>query len=230
MKKITVIQHTSAEYLGLIEDHLEGRRIRFQYHRPFTEQGTIPASDIGDGLIILGGGPWGAGGSRDVPTLAQEVALTRSCYMSGLPIVGIGLGAQIVSLACDGSVTPAPLQLKIGEMKRTDVGALNGFLPETAPHVVYMRDRPAPPAFAKTLAVDTDGESAIFQIGEKVFGFTGHPGVKRAMVEDLIMEFEEAPKDPGPALDAIGSMKSHIEESLISIMTGLIQKTGLMRD
>ena len=29
MKTLVVIQHTSAEYLGLIEDHFEGRRIRF---------------------------------------------------------------------------------------------------------------------------------------------------------------------------------------------------------
>ena len=42
MKLIHVVQHTSAEYLGLIEDHLEGRGIRFRYHRPFTSKGTLP--------------------------------------------------------------------------------------------------------------------------------------------------------------------------------------------
>ena len=64
---LSVVQHTSADYLGLIEDHLEGRRIRFRYFRPFTEQGTIPQStDICDGLMLLGGGPWGSAGARDV--------------------------------------------------------------------------------------------------------------------------------------------------------------------
>jgi hypothetical protein len=29
LKTVHVFQHTSAEYLGLIEDHLEGRSIRF---------------------------------------------------------------------------------------------------------------------------------------------------------------------------------------------------------
>ena len=42
MNLLHVIQHTSADYLGLMEDHLEGRRIRFRYFRPFTEQGTVP--------------------------------------------------------------------------------------------------------------------------------------------------------------------------------------------
>ena len=30
MNLLHVIQHTSADYLGLMEDHLEGRRIRFR--------------------------------------------------------------------------------------------------------------------------------------------------------------------------------------------------------
>lgn len=229
MKTLTVIQHTSAEYLGLMEDHLEGRRIRFRYHRPFTEDGKVPPFVSDGGLVLLGGGPWGAAGGRDVPTLADEIALAKAYYMHGLPVIGVGLGAQIVSLACGGGVAPAPLRFRAGRWRRVEEGALNGFLPESAPHIIYMRDAPVPPDFARTLAVDEEGAPAIFQIGENVFGFTGHPGVKRAMAEDLIMEFEESVDDPGAALDAVGVMKSEIEDSLVSIMTGLIQKTGLMR-
>ena len=47
MNLLNVVQHTSADYLGLMEDHLEGRRISFRYFRPFTERGDIPrAGDI----------------------------------------------------------------------------------------------------------------------------------------------------------------------------------------
>ena len=78
VKTLAVVQHTSAEYLGLIEDHLEGRRIRFRYARPFATGGRVPGPDaLDDGLVLLGGGPWGSAGVRDVPTLAQEIALTR---------------------------------------------------------------------------------------------------------------------------------------------------------
>ena len=31
MKTLCVLQHVEAEYLGLIEDHFEGRNIRFRY-------------------------------------------------------------------------------------------------------------------------------------------------------------------------------------------------------
>ena len=60
MKTVCVIQHTEAEYLGLMEDHFEGRNIRFLYQRPFASGGTIPSEIEGfDGLILLGGGPYG---------------------------------------------------------------------------------------------------------------------------------------------------------------------------
>ncbi len=229
MKSLTVIQHTSAEYLGLMEEHFEGRRIRFQYHRPFTESGSVPFDAIGDGVVFLGGGPWGSAGGRDLPTLKEEVALARHCFMSGVPLIGIGLGAQIISLACDGRSAPSALTLRTGSLRRVDDKALGGFLPAQCPHVVYMRDKPVPPPFARTLAVDDAGDCAIFQVGKNIFGFTGHPGTKRAIIEDLVMEFTEGPDNPGAALDAVGAMKAAIEESLLSIMTGLILETELMR-
>ena len=46
MNVVAVIQHTSGEYLGLMEDHLEGRRIRFQYFRPFAGGGKLPAPEL----------------------------------------------------------------------------------------------------------------------------------------------------------------------------------------
>ena len=54
VRTLAVIQHTSADYLGLIEDHLEGRRIRFRYYRPFTGGRSLPApDDVSGGLVLL---------------------------------------------------------------------------------------------------------------------------------------------------------------------------------
>lgn len=229
MKILTVIQHTSADYLGLMEDHLEGRGIGFNYHRPFTESGIVPAfSAAGDGLVLLGGGPWGSAGERDVPTLKEEVKLTRACFMAGIPILGIGLGAQILCLAADGSVEASPLEFSCETVKRIDAKALNGFMPEGYINPVYMRDRPVPPSYAKILAEDEHGHAAAFQIGKNVLGFTGHLGFKLAMAEDLIMEFEESPATTGVTLDVLRAKKHDIADALVPIMTGLIQITGWM--
>ncbi|MBV1705662.1 MAG: hypothetical protein KGQ37_00470 [Hyphomicrobiales bacterium] len=231
MKHLTIIQHTSADYLGLMEDHFEGRRIRFSYFRPFTAGGKVPeATAISDGLILLGGGPWGSAGERIVPNLDAEIRLARMCLMLDKPVIGIGLGAQILSLAADGGAVATPLNFEVGMAQRQADDALNGFLPAQFPHVVYMRDRPEPPAYAKILAHDAAGLPALFQIGRKAFGFTGHPGFKLAMAEDLVMEFEESPDNPLPKFAALGRMKQQIEDALVPIMTGLIQLTGLMEN
>ena len=230
MKLLHVIQHTSAEYLGLMEDHFDGRGIRYRYFRPFTEGTPLPARGaLVDGLVLLGGGPWGSVGERPLPTLAEEVAITRSYLMSGKPVIGIGLGAQILSIAADGAAEEAPLTFTVARARRTGDDSLNGFMPADMPHVVFMRDRPLPPAYAITLSCDKAGRTAAFQMGENVFGFTGHPGFKRAMAEDLIMEFAETPANTGVVLDQLTAVKTEIEDSLVPLMTGLIQKTGLMR-
>jgi GMP synthase-like glutamine amidotransferase len=230
VKTLDVIQHTSADYLGLMEDHFEGRRIRFRYIRPFTEKGRIPAiSECGDGLVLLGGGPWGTAGTRDLPTLAEESELTRAFLDLGRPVIGIGLGAQILCLAAGGGSEAAPLSFGVGQARRVVDDALNGFMPEVMPHVYYMRDRPVLPEGVRTLAMDDAGRPAIFEIGERAIGFTGHPGFKPAMAEDLIMEFEECPDDPVPALEKLRLAVRDLEDALVPLMTGLVQVTGLMQ-
>jgi hypothetical protein len=42
------------------------------------------------------------------------------------------------------------------------------------------------------------GRAALWQVGHSAFGFASHPGLKVAMVEDLVMEFDESAPDVGP--------------------------------
>jgi GMP synthase-like glutamine amidotransferase len=226
---VHVVQHTSAEYLGLIEDHLEGRSIRFRYHRPFTGKAPLPTAEaLGQGLILLGGGPWGSAGVRDVPTLKEEIALARAALESEKPLIGIGLGAQILALAAAGSVRTTDLGFSVGTAKRTKKGALGGYLPAEYPLAVYMRDWPLPPAHAEILAVDQSGRPAFWQLGERALGFAGHPGLKVAMIEDLVMEFEEAAPGMEAGLSALRGAQRAIEDALVPIMTGVVQVMGWM--
>jgi len=229
MRMIQVVQHTSAEYLGLMEDHLEGRGVRFRYWRPFTGEASLPlAGTARDGLILLGGGPWGSAGTRDLPTLASEVALARAVLARGWPLVGIGLGEQIVALACGGRSEPSPLEFTVTRARRTSDGALGGYVPESYPLAVYGRDRAVPPPGALVLAEDALGNPALWQLGERTFGLRGHPGLKVAMVEDLIMEFEESPGGIEDGLAALRASQRALEDALVPLMTGLVRAAGWM--
>ncbi|MEZ5926710.1 MAG: hypothetical protein R3D57_20265 [Hyphomicrobiaceae bacterium] len=228
MKNLVVIQHTSSEYLGLIEDHFEARGIRFSYFRPFAQGGGLPHRDLlGDGLVLLGGGPWGSAGTRDLPTLAEEIVLARVCLMTEKPLVGFGLGAQIVARASDGSSESDDYRLAVQAVRRVRDDALAGLMPARFDCAECGRDRAVPPGYADVLAVDEEGRPAVFQVGPRAIGFAGHPGFKPAIAEDLIMEFEESPVDGANGLLALRAAKSRFEDALVPIMAGLTKVLGL---
>ena len=225
MKHLTVIQHTAPEWLGHLEDHFEGRGIRFGYHRPFANGGVLPSvQTLGDGLVLVGGGDFGAATPGHLlPTLDAEVRLVRACLMLEKPVLALGLGAQILSLAADGKVDPAPLRLTAEQVTRRSPAALGGLMPEAFPLVAYLRDAPVLPAYATLLAADKTGGPAAFQIGRNAFGFAGHIGVRRAMIEELVMDADPPVEDAATRLEDIGRLGPAIEDALVPLMAGLLR-------
>ena len=222
MKNLCVLQHTEAEYLGLMEDHFEGRNIRFSYKRPFAAGGTVPADASGyDGLILLGGGPYGIVSGHLLPSLAPELRLTRSFLEAGLPVVGIELGAVMLAVAAGGGAEEAPLRFTVMQASRTRSDALGGHLPERFPSAAYLRDRLVPPDGADILAVSESGEPAALSLRGNCLAFVGHPGMKSGMAEDLIMEFAETPPDTVEALAELSSSQAGIAEALTGIIVGI---------
>ncbi|MBX5471502.1 MAG: hypothetical protein IRZ23_03455 [Acetobacteraceae bacterium] len=229
MRTLCVIQHIEAEFLGLMEDHLESRNIRFRYVRPFTEGTRIPASpEDFAGLVLLGAGPYGVVSGHILPSLGAELRLARAFLNAELPVIGVELGAVILAVAAGGGAEEAPLRLWVDRAARTDAEALGGWLPERFPFAAYLRDRPVPGAGLAVLARDQAGEPVVFAAGERAFGFLGHPGMKRGMAEDVAMAFEETPENLAAGLEALAEVQAEIAHVLSPMMVGLIQRCGLM--
>jgi GMP synthase-like glutamine amidotransferase len=229
VKTVCALQHVEADYLGLIEDHLEARSIGFRYCRPFVAGGKVPHNADGyDALFLLGGGPLGVVSGPLLPSLGPELRLTADCLERGLPVVGIGLGAVILAIAAGGGADEAPLRFEVGTARRARVDALAGHLPEAFPYALYLRDRPVLPETAEPLALSPSGEAVAFQIGKNGLGFLGHPGIKSGMVEDLIMDSSDTPGDVALGLAELRRRQGEIAEALTGLMVGLIERTGLM--
>lgn len=228
MKTLCVIQHTEAEYLGLMEDHFEGRNIRFTYKRPFAAGGTIPTDIEGfDGLMLLGGGPYGMVSGHLLPSMLPELRLTRAFLDAGLPVIGCELGALILAVAAGGGADEAPLRFPVGEATATALGREAFDLPRRFPYSAYLRDAPVLPAEAEIVAADAAGAPLAFTVGANAAGFLFHPGAKRGMIEDLIMEFEDTPPDTAESLDALGQVQGDIAETLTGFMVGLCRFADL---
>jgi len=229
VKTLCVLQHTEAEYLGLLEDHLESRSVRFRYFRPFTKGGTLPVDEEEyDGLMLLGGGPYGVVSGPLLASLAPEMRVARRFLESGRPVVGFGIGAILLAVAAGGGAEEAPLRFEVGEARREDAAPLAAMLPERFAYASYLRDLPVLPEGAEILARDPAGDPLVFAIGGNSFGFVCHPGIKSAMVEDLIMEFDEAPENTAELLDKLRSEQAGIAEALSAIMVGMVRQCGWM--
>ena len=230
MKTVAVLQHTDAEYLGFVEDHLEGRNIGFRYIRPAHDPGWIKKFDLPkDGLIVLGSAPYGTVSLPKLPLLQQRIDVVKSCLDDEIPVVAFGTGTQILTLAAGSTVRKRPLTLSVETAHRQVDDALNGYLPKTYPLVIYMSDFPELPEGARVLATTDKGTAALFQFGKSCFGFLGHPGIKRAMVEDSFVQIPAYALDDPGALVQLSARQHEIQQSLVRIMTGLIQSTGWMR-
>lgn len=228
MRTLSVIQHTDSEHLGLIEDHFEGRSLRFKYARPYTSNGKLPPSSAEfDGLVVLGAGPYGVVSGHLLPSLTHELRLIEDFLANGKPVLGLNTGAILLAIAAGGGATDADLALRVGVARRSRVSALGGFLPETLPYFYCGRDQPVLPAGAAILAADADGTPVIFAPQHNALGFLCHPGYKVGMLEDMIMEFDSLPDAASIALQNLREHQLAIATALGAVITGFIQVAEL---
>lgn len=231
MRTICVVQHTNSEHIGLMEDHFENRAIRFRYVRPFTAGGALPRDGAGfDGLVLLGAAPFGVVTGELMPGMMAELRLAADFLARGKPVIGLSTGAILLAVAAGGGALDAPLQLQAGVARRTVQDALGGHLPAEMPYIQCLRDRPVLPADAIVLAMGEDDAPAVFRVCGNCLGFTFHPGLKSAMLEDLIMEFDSMPDDCSVALQQLRLRQRAMAAALSEVMIGIVKITGLMAD
>lgn len=93
--KVHVLQHSSINTLGTIEEYAKTKNDRLESTR-FYETISPPELESFDLLIIMGGSI-GVYDYKDNPWLIYEKAFIKQAIEAGKPILGICLGAQLLA-------------------------------------------------------------------------------------------------------------------------------------
>ncbi len=207
--RVRVWRHVPFEDLGLLRPLLEACGARIEtVDVPLTAAADLGGRDA-DLLVVLGG-PIGAGDDQSFPFLVPERALLRERLERGRPTLGICLGAQLMGHALGASVEPAPhKEIGWGRVTLTDSG-LRGCLGElgsSEPTVLHWHgDNVGLPESGERLAWNAACPNQAFALGDHGLGLQFHLEARPADIEAwLVGHVHEIGATPGRSVQALRS-------------------------
>ncbi|MDE0343474.1 MAG: glutamine amidotransferase [Deltaproteobacteria bacterium] len=183
-RRTVVIRHVAFEDLGSFAGPLAERGCRIQYLEAGPD-GFDPAADA-DLLVVLGG-PIGAGDDGQYPFLAEEVRVIERRLAVDRPTLGICLGAQLMARALGARVYGAGRkEIGWGPLSLSEAGAASALALLAPPHASVLHwhgDTFDLPRGALHLASTEVCENQAFGWGERALALQFHPEVTAAGLE-----------------------------------------------
>ncbi len=176
MPPVVCIRNQPSAPLGIIEDILRERDIRYLYCDAWSRDAWPGPEDM-SALIVLGG-EMNVDSLDRHPFLRHARTLVRAAVDAGRPVLGVCLGAQILTRAMGAEVRPAPRR-EIGflPVKATAAGmddpVLAAFAPE-AKVFQFHEDACELPEGAELLFTGDEVPVQAFRAGESAYGIQFH--------------------------------------------------------
>ncbi len=230
IRRAHVLQHVPFEGLGSIEPWLVREGYSITWTRLYAG-GNLPVPEDPDLLIVLGG-PMSVNDETAFPWLRDEKRFVRRSIETGVPLLGICLGAQLIAAALDARVYPNRHR-EIGwfPVHRTpDEPGVMGVFPERFDAFHWHGETFDLPSGAALLAQSAACEHQAFSVGPSVVGLQFHlettPASALSLVENCRDELV-----PGPFVQAgaaiLGAPQASYDR-INELMAGLLK--GITRD
>ncbi|GAB6909524.1 type 1 glutamine amidotransferase [Desulfosarcina cetonica] len=184
-------QHVPFEGLGSIAPWLEnaGHSIT---RTQFFKSWVLPDPATIDFLIVMGG-PMSVNDENTYPWLAEEKRFIHEIMMSGKPVLGICLGAQLIASAMGSKVYPNPSK-EIGWFPihgTATAGKKTLKFPETITVFHWHGETYDLPTGANRIASSAVCENQAFQVGRNVIGLQFHLETTPASAHEIVRNCQD---------------------------------------
>jgi GMP synthase-like glutamine amidotransferase len=184
-----VIHHLERPFLGYVATL---RQVGLALDERHAVNGDpLPELHGVDGLVVMGGLMSVADGADPLP---EEIDLLRRAIDTGVPVLGICLGAQLLARAAGGEVRHSGRAIEWRELSRTEAAQgdpLFGALPVPVPALHWNEDViELPPNAVELLGRRGDGVEA-FRVGDAAWGVQFHPDVDGAALSRWYEDFAD---------------------------------------
>ena len=186
MAAVLVFQHDPLEDLGCFAEVLEKQQAGFRCIRLFHGEMLTEEWDRVRALLVLGG-PMSAREEERYPFLRWEKTIIRAAMEDELPVLGIGLGAQLIASALGAEVYRGSVKevgwYPISLNAHGQVDSLLGHLPEKPMVFGWHGDGFDLPTGALRLASSVYFENQAFRLGKHIYGLQFHLEVTPQMID-----------------------------------------------
>ncbi|MDQ8206986.1 lipoyl(octanoyl) transferase LipB [Coraliomargarita sp. SDUM461003] len=225
--RILCLQHVPFEGPAAIADWAHSRGHSLHCHLVF-EQGTLPALDRFDLLLVMGG-PMNIYEVEAHPWLIAEKELIVSAIAAGKYLVGICLGAQLIADALGAAVTAGP-QAEIGwyPIQSEEKAPAWLELPEELRVLHWHGDRFELPAGATRIASSAACPNQAFLYNERVLAWQCHLETTSESLAALIENCSDELAQTGPYLMTAEQLQAEpahtynqMRQALFKILDGM---------
>lgn len=185
MRPVLLLGHDPNETFGLAPAGIGGSGVEVLQHRS-TAGSALPPVESVSGVVVFGGS-MNVDMTDRYPFLREERALVREAVDTGVPVLGICLGAQMLARAMDRDVYPAGIrELGFNVLHLTPEAAddpLMSVFQDGDMVFHWHEDTFDPPDGATILGTGDDVHLQAFRIAALAWGLQFHFEIDRAELE-----------------------------------------------